>query len=387
MKTFTALYSLLTERRAEVTAYCQGKLETSCSLPSDAQFKLGADSTYEAVSEAIRLKGIDTGGLTEVIHDDEAITALGVRQGQEFYRQKRSISALVQSFAAMGHGISEFAQAADCEWTAMEATSLDKTIDAMMQQAIREYEALQSANMTEGQFLRLDHLLHELRNYLSNAVMAHNILERSSFGKSDSTCSSILKYSHQQMTELLDRAQSLYRTSKEPNLEGAVHSVSEILKEIETAARPGASTRGVSIVVESDPNLWIKADRHLMLSAIANLVQNAIKYTNRQTEVKIRAFEESDQIVIEVEDRCGGLHEGEIERLFQPYVRGNSPEPGMGLGLWIARQAVEQNRGRIEARGLPNVGCVFGIRLPKLAATPNLAVIDDQAYKIGNSTA
>jgi signal transduction histidine kinase len=77
-------------------------------------------------------------------------------------------------------------------------------------------------------------------------------------------------------------------------------------------------------------------------------------------------------VTIEVADACGGLPPGKIEDLFSPTVQRGGNRTGFGLGLSIARQAVEAHLGRIDVRDVPGTGCVFSILLPQPDANGNL---------------
>ena len=74
---------------------------------------------------------------------------------------------------------------------------------------------------------------------------------------------------------------------------------------------------------------------------------------------------------IEVEDECGGLPV-ETASLFRPFDQRGVDRSGLGLGLAYSRWAVEANRGRIYARTIPGIGCVFTVDLPR-AAVPAVA--------------
>jgi len=68
--------------------------------------------------------------------------------------------------------------------------------------------------------------------------------------------------------------------------------------------------------------------------------------------------------LIEVEDECGGLPEGDSESLFHLFEQRGSDRSGMGLGLGISRRGVELNGGTLYVRNLQDRGCVFTIDLP-----------------------
>jgi len=101
-------------------------------------------------------------------------------------------------------------------------------------------------------------------------------------------------------------------------------------------------------------------------------VQNALKFSHTASTVTISVGTAPGAVTIEVADACGGLPPGKIEDLFSPTVQRGEDRSGFGLGLSIARQAIEAHRGRIEVRDIPGTGCVFSIRLPQPDANGNL---------------
>jgi signal transduction histidine kinase len=68
--------------------------------------------------------------------------------------------------------------------------------------------------------------------------------------------------------------------------------------------------------------------------------------------------------VIEIEDRCGGLPQGDSQELFKPFVQRGSDRPGFGLGLAIVEQSIKAHGGLVTVRNLPGKGCVFSLELP-----------------------
>ena len=70
------------------------------------------------------------------------------------------------------------------------------------------------------------------------------------------------------------------------------------------------------------------------------------------------------RVVFEVEDECGGLPVGSIEKLFDPYVQVGKDRSGFGLGLAIAKQAVDAHQGSLRVHNIVGSGCVFVLELP-----------------------
>ena len=98
---------------------------------------------------------------------------------------------------------------------------------------------------------------------------------------------------------------------------------------------------------------------------MGNLLQNAFKFTKRDTEVRLRAHVAADRILIDVEDHCGGLPAGPPEALLLPYAQSGEDRSGLGLGLDISRRGVEANAGVLKVRDVPGSGCVFTIDLQR----------------------
>ena len=124
--------------------------------------------------------------------------------------------------------------------------------------------------------------------------------------------------------------------------------------------------RGLELTVTPvEPGLAIYVDRQLLAAALANLLQNAFKFSRPGGHVMLRTdtTTASGRVLIEVEDECGGLPSGRIEELFRPFEQRGADRTGLGLGLAIARESVETNGGEIRARSLPGKGCIFTVDL------------------------
>jgi signal transduction histidine kinase len=139
----------------------------------------------------------------------------------------------------------------------------------------------------------------------------------------------------------------------------------DLLEEVEASAMVEARSRDSHMTVSADPNLRASVDRQVMVSAVANLLHNAIQYSPTGAHIQIRARRSHDGgVTVEVEDACGGLPEDQVEHLFRPFVRGEIGGPGLGLGLAIARHAVEAHGGALRFLNRAGKGCIFMIQLP-----------------------
>jgi hypothetical protein len=105
---------------------------------------------------------------------------------------------------------------------------------------------------------------------------------------------------------------------------------------------------------------------------VANLLDNAIKYTPEGGRVWLRALADSRDAVIEVEDTGIGIPEGDLEMLFSRFFRAaqarEAAVPGSGLGLSIAKSIAELHGGRISATSVYGTGSTFRVEFPATSA-------------------
>ena len=110
-------------------------------------------------------------------------------------------------------------------------------------------------------------------------------------------------------------------------------------------------------------------DEDLLMHALLNLLDNAVKFSDAGTVVKVVLVEEPERFVLRVVDQGPGIPDAERERIFGKFQRGSRTEKdeGFGLGLHLVHQIIEGHGGSIEALAVP-VGATFEIVLPKAAA-------------------
>jgi signal transduction histidine kinase len=80
--------------------------------------------------------------------------------------------------------------------------------------------------------------------------------------------------------------------------------------------------------------------------------------------VQVRARAHDEHVIIDVEDECGGLPPGAAEKLFGAFFQAGRDRSGFGLGLAIARQAIEGHGGTLSIENRPSKGCVFTASVP-----------------------
>lgn len=115
----------------------------------------------------------------------------------------------------------------------------------------------------------------------------------------------------------------------------------------------------------------VAMDLTLMIQALMNLLDNALKYAPPDEPIEVEAYQEKENMMIAVKDRGPGLPEAELEHIFNKFFRlERGGVSGTGLGLSIVRGIVEAHNGRIWAQNRPGGGAVFLMQLP-LASNQN----------------
>ncbi|RFO97803.1 hybrid sensor histidine kinase/response regulator [Rhodoferax lacus] len=137
-----------------------------------------------------------------------------------------------------------------------------------------------------------------------------------------------------------------------------------------------ASDKGLSFRYEVQGSLpaWVKADDKRLRQICFNLLGNAIKFT-QQGGVVLQVRYAREMAHIEIHDTGPGMTAAEVERVYEPFVRGASAQGagGSGLGLTIAKMLTDLMGGEMQVRSVPGQGSVFAVRLflPQMHLPPD----------------
>lgn len=140
--------------------------------------------------------------------------------------------------------------------------------------------------------------------------------------------------------------------------------VRHTIKKIE----PIAEAKRISIVQNIKEGLDITVDKHMLASIIRNLVTNAIKFTNRDGEIKVSVTREGNGYLFSVSDNGVGIPEKDLDKLFSNDTGftsyGTLGEKGTGMGLGLCRSFVEKHGGRIWVESVIGEGSNFYFTIP-----------------------
>lgn len=275
------------------------------------------------------------------------------------------IDQLVHEFILLRHTIRDIAVADLQDDRGADAVLAD-ILDAAIAAAVRAYVEARDYQARREQAKHIGFLIHELRNPLGAGMLAAAEL-RHTAPTSQQRHLGVVERSLRRLNELIDGVLLNEKLeADEADIRPVELEFERLLDQALEGARAEANRKGLGFRVKCDSAIRVRLDPRLTSSAIQNVADNAVKYTD-SGEVEVSVDDVDDEIVLHVRDNCQGLSDEELRTIFEPFRRGRTGKAGTGLGLAIARNAVEAQGGHIDAESSGPHGCHFWITLPKQA--------------------
>ena len=381
------LYDFLRKHQKDILALTEKKtLELAGDHPSSDQLKRGLPIFLKQVIEVIHQAGDPSDAPPKDLEaiaraadkGDEPAMAEAARQpeeaelaksaglhGAELLRLGYTLSHVVHAYGAMCQAVTEVATNKNFPIEASEFHALNRCLDVAIAGAVTEYQHLRDTQESSREFKQPELLAYEMRNALSTANTALQIIKDGSVGFKGAT-GRVLEKSMSRIEELIDRSLTEARQAMkaEPRTESV--PLLQLVDQIVVASGLEAASKRQTVEVKIDPTLVVEADQQAIHTALASIIQNALSYSHEGGKIHVRGSIVGDDIEIEIRDECGGKLSNATE-LFKPLNERNDKSGGIGLGLTIAWRSIELNHGAIEARNIPGKCCIFKITLPKTA--------------------
>jgi len=358
------LHEFVTANRDELIRRCRAKVASRpIPPPTEAEIDHGVPLFLAQLVDALR------GGNSS----NAAIGRSAVLHGHDLLLKGFTVSQVVHDYGDVCQSITELAVERNVKIDADDFRSLNACLDDAIASAVTQYAKERDQTNADGEALRgserLGFFAHELRNLLNTALLAFEALRSGSVGVAGST-GMVLHRSLTAADTLIGRSLAEVRlTHGIQNRE--LLALPEFIAEVASAATLAADARRIALTVHDvEQNVTVDADRQVLTAVVMNVLNNAFKFTRPGSTVTLRVRPSAERVLIEVEDQCGGLPGGGDAELFRPFEQRGANRSGLGLGLAFSRRGMEANNGRIYARNLPGVGCVFTIDLPRVAAVP-----------------
>ena len=211
---------------------------------------------------------------------------------------------------------------------------------------------------------------HQLKTPLSSIRMNHELSladdlseeERRSFFEIETK--EILK-----MEELLDELVKLSRLEYSMiQINSKPNSLKSTISEAASIVYMKANAKNIDISLDMEEDVQLLHDHKWTVEAFSNIIENAVKYSDEHTSVQIRVCSLVSNVLIEIEDEGIGIPENTENAIFKRFYRGDNAKKvskdGAGVGLYLARNIIEQQGGTIVAKRKSGLGSIFKIMLP-----------------------
>lgn len=275
------------------------------------------------------------------------------------------LSGVAAWLIVLAHESRRAAEAESARQTAMLMDEIEahKRTDAALQKA---KEVAESANLAKTRYIV--GLSHEIRSPLNSIFGYAQLLERGLAGPADNAIR-VIRRSAEHLANLIDGLLDISKIeSGMLKLSRDRVQLSELLDQLVDMFRLQAANRGIEFRYQAPCNLpnYVYTDQKRLRQVLINLLSNAIKYTERGHASLVVRYR-NPIAEFEISDSGVGIPAEDLERVFEPFERGSTPNvrsiPGTGLGLTITKLLTQIMGGEIVARSTPGEGTTFTVRL------------------------
>jgi two-component system cell cycle sensor histidine kinase PleC len=223
----------------------------------------------------------------------------------------------------------------------------------------------------------LAHLSHEIRTPLNHIIGFADMIALETFGPlGDAKYNSYVADIKCAGEKLLDSFAEILEFAEleggRKTLKKETVAIDDLLSGCSIRFAGRAAKAGVRLDVARRTQGWFSADRHYLDRMLANLVENALRFTPAGGMIRVAAWPADNGVVLEVTDTGIGMSEEQMGKLSQPFVLPDAAfardHNGIGLGIAMARAVAEQSGGRLAIDSLEGVGTTVAISLPMASA-------------------
>jgi signal transduction histidine kinase len=352
------LHEFVADHREEIILRCRAKVATrSVPPPTAAEIIHGVPLFLDQLVTSLRL------GLSS----SPEIGRSASLHGHDLLLQGFTVYQVVHDYGDVCQSITELAEEMDAPIATDDFRTLNRCLDDAIAGAVTEYGRERNQSTLDGESARgterLGLLALELRSLTNTATLAFDVLKTGNIGVSGST-GAVLQHSLRGIGALLGRSLAETLVSRPVHREQFL--VSGFIEELARATVLDAADKDIILtVMPVEEGLRIEADRQVLTAVVTDLLQNAFESNGPRTTVTLRVRATAERVLIEIQDECGRLPAGDVNRVF-PFEQRGADRTGQGLGLAFNRKSVEATDGRIYARSTPDKGCIFTVDLPRL---------------------
>jgi two-component system phosphate regulon sensor histidine kinase PhoR len=209
---------------------------------------------------------------------------------------------------------------------------------------------------------------HELKTPLASIRLMGETLSEGRFSSVESIrdYAGLLSQEAWRLTRLINNLLAYASLSNARRSFHEPHEIAELVDDVLKHFHPQLEAEAFDVTIEIPPDLpRVYGDRTMLINALENVVDNAIKYSGPQRALSIKCSRERDALAIEIID-CGyGIEPKELPRVCEKFFRGHAAQSsGSGLGLAIVKRVVEEHHGTLHIASAPAAGTTVRLVLP-----------------------
>jgi signal transduction histidine kinase len=207
---------------------------------------------------------------------------------------------------------------------------------------------------------------HQTKTPIANLLLHSELLQETQMSDDQRESLDAIGNEAEKLRFLID---ALVKLSRLENgiltVEAGTDDVGRLIKEVDLALRKKAEAKGLTFS-STDESMTASFDFKWTLEALSNIVDNAIKYTEKGS-ISISLMSTEMFVCISVKDTGIGIAEGDIPKIFSRFGRLQSSrdKEGVGIGLYLAREIISMEGGYIKVKSKPGVGSEFLVYLKK----------------------
>jgi signal transduction histidine kinase len=364
------LHQFITDNRERIVDHARANVRRRLApRPTEEELVRGVPMFLTQLVHILAPSPASTSASTANTVDGSMETEASARGGQ-FLRLGFTVGQVVHDYGEICQAITAVAAEDDSPISALEFRALNQALDDSVALAVTEYARRRDKQIAAAGNERMTTFAHELRDLVSAATLAFEVVQRGAVGTGGST-GALVSRSLAGIRELVDRNLAQLRLER-GEIIPVRFPIAMFLEEIEIAAASEAKQRSIDLVMSPvDYAVEVCVDRQILAAAVENLLFNALHYTRAHGAIVVRTTTDAAHVRIEIEDECGGLDADTVQRALRP----NGAPPGSATPrarrLSLCRYAVEACGGELHMHNRPGKGCVFSIVLPKPTPPPS----------------
>ena len=248
----------------------------------------------------------------------------------------------------------------------MELRASHEKVMEQNKEIAEQAKVLQDLNMTKDKLFSI--ISHDLRGPISIILTTIDVMKRGGLSEQEVMSFSAELGDHMMVTGHLLNNLLFWAKAQMDGFRSipSVFDVKDVVEENCRLFRALADGKNIRLINKTDSSLWVFADKDIVTMVLRNLINNAIKFTNRGGEITIGNETDKDHVELFVQDTGTGLSGGDISKILNKqsfHRQDTSGQLGSGLGLMLCQELIEKEGGKIAIESHAGKGSRFSFRV------------------------